>query len=527
MNASSLFGGNRLSTRQMIAFVGVSLFIAVAISWFSYQSARDALREASRERGRTALTALEAEAAEKLAEGDREFFGKYFDDLLWRDPGVLYISAIDASKIVLADSQGKSVGKPWTMPEGTPWGSMKIVERFLPFNRKIAHDLTIPLSGEEKGSTVGYLQIGIDYTHASQSLDDLAKRAALIGLAIMVVAIFVARIVSRQITSGLARLAGTAERISAGDIEATASEEGFEEIRALARAFNSMTGHLRSMLGRVGDGSVRLSGVAADVGDVLRDQAQVTTQQAASVAEITATMEELARTSRQIADNSEDVRGAASTSVDVARQGTHLGRQGLESTARIRDRVLDISRKTVYLNEKSGEIGKVLAIIKEIASEIHLLALNAAIESAAAGEHGRRFAVVASEVRRLADKTRESAETIRLIVSEIQVAAKSTAEVSEQGAREVESWKESAEEISASFEKIIRQIETTSDASERISLATHQQTSANEQVVQSMRQVADLVRGSANRMKGLSASADILTGLADDLKGQASEFRKT
>jgi methyl-accepting chemotaxis protein len=164
-------------------------------------------------------------------------------------------------------------------------------------------------------------------------------------------------------------------------------------------------------------------------------------------------------------------------------------------------------------------------LIKEIAGEIHLLALNAAIESAAAGEHGRRFAVVASEVRRLAEKTRESTETIRSLVSEIQAATQGSILATEQGSREVDKWRETVNLTADAFEEIIGMIEKTSEASMQISLATHQQTSANDQVVAGMRQVAEMVRLSASHMKDSSASAAELKGMAAMLTEKTSVFR--
>ncbi|HEY3489392.1 MAG TPA: methyl-accepting chemotaxis protein, partial [Candidatus Deferrimicrobiaceae bacterium] len=175
--------------------------------------------------------------------------------------------------------------------------------------------------------------------------------------------------------------------------------------------------------------------------------------------------------------------------------------------------------------EKSGEIGKVMDLIKEIAGEIHLLALNAAIESAAAGEHGRRFAVVASEVRRLAEKTRESTETIRSLVSEIQSATQGSIVATEQGSLEVDKWRETINLTASTFAEIIGMIEKTSEASMQISLATHQQTSANDQVVDGMRQVAEMVAQSAYSMKSSSASAAELKVMAARLSEKASAFQ--
>jgi len=133
--------------------------------------------------------------------------------------------------------------------------------------------------------------------------------------------------------------------------------------------------------------------------------------------------------------------------------------------------------------------------------------------------------VVAGEVGRLADRTRESTETIRGIITEIQSATNSSVESTEQGTREVEKWKETIRLSSEAFSEIIETIERTSEASTQISLATHQQTSANEQVVQSMRLIEEMVRLTASKMKESAASASRLREMAGKLQEKAAVFQ--
>jgi methyl-accepting chemotaxis protein len=356
-------------------------------------------------------------------------------------------------------------------------------------------------------------------------LGKLMRRLAIIGFLVLIVSIMSTRPFTTRLISGLTRLGKMTREVARGELRERIPEEGFEEIQALARDFNAMAANLRSVLGQIQETGASVGTFSSDFMTVIQEQAASASQQATSVAEVTATMEELSRTSRQIAQNAESVKEAASKSVEVAQAGTTLGREGVEAMAQIKERVGDIARKTLFLGEKSHEIGKVMEIIKEIASEIHLLALNAAIESAAAGEHGRRFAVVASEVRRLAEKTRESTETIRGIITEIQSATNSSVEATEQGTREVERWKETIRLSSEAFSEIIATIERTSEASTQISLATHQQTSANEQVVQAMRQIEEMVRVTASKMKESSASASRLREMAGTLQEKTAVFR--
>jgi methyl-accepting chemotaxis protein len=518
---------DRLATRQMAAFGILILGVTLFLSWASYDLARKALVESIRDRGRALLTAFEGDAVDKFAEGDAEYFRKYLQDLAWRDPSVSYAAVAGADGALIAHSIEETMAsKRWSPPaEGKAKGTMKIVEREVPWGRGVVLEFTTFV--EEDGKRLGILQLGIDYTRQTASLASLARKIAFAGLVMLLVAILVAHQISRHITAGLSTLSETARRIAAGELDLEIPEAGgkIAEIRELSQSFGAMTAGLRGILDRIGSSSDRLGSFGDEVGRIIRDQAQNTSQQASSVSEITATMEELSRTSHQIAHNAEEVRKTASDSVEVAQAGTSLVKQGVNASGTLRNRILDISSRMTMLNEKSVEIGKVVAMIKEIATEIHLLALNAAIESAAAGEHGRRFAVVASEVRRLAEKTRESTEAIRSIVGEIQQAAHDSDEATRQGTREMEAWEKLIQEISAAFEEIILRIETTSEASAQISMATNQQTSANEQVVVSMRHVAEIAQNSVDGMNGLSLATGELSQLVGGLCQEAAAFR--
>jgi methyl-accepting chemotaxis protein len=375
------------------------------------------------------------------------------------------------------------------------------------------------------GKQWGTVHLGLNYKAVNETLRKIALQSTLAGLFAILVAGGLAAGFSARNAASLTRLTEKAKEISAGDLRIRVPEDGYEEFQVLAQAFNAMAEKLRAVLRQIQEAGGSVGEFSVGITKLIQEQASASAQQAASLAEVTATMEELSRTSHQIASNAEAVKISAGQTVEMAQGGNVLVREGVEGMSLIKQRVADIAQKTMFLGEKSQEIGKVMDLIKEIAGEIHLLALNAAIESAAAGEHGRRFAVVASEVRRLAEKTRESTEAIRSLVSEIQSATKGSIQSTEQGNLEVDKWRETIRRSSDSFEEIIGMIEKTSEASMQISLATHQQTSANDQVVSGMREVAETVRMTASQMRESSASAAELKEMSAKLAGHASVFK--
>jgi methyl-accepting chemotaxis protein len=298
-----------------------------------------------------------------------------------------------------------------------------------------------------------------------------------------------------------------------------------DELGMLGRAANEMSAQLRRLIDELQQAASQITTASTQVLSTAEEHASGSVQQAASIAQVTATLEELTNTAKQIASSATSVERIADDSARAAHAGYNSVGEALEAMETIRRRVADISGKTLLLGERSQRISEVLNLIKDIAGEIHLLAVNAAIESAAAGEHGRRFAVVASEVRRLAERTRESAEEIKGIVGEIQSATNTSVLATEQGVKEVENGVTLATGARGSLEQIIQMVDRTTSAIRQITFATQQQQSASEQIVLTMREVADVTRHAAAGMRQSAGSVAELNLLADQFKSRIREFK--
>lgn len=334
-------------------------------------------------------------------------------------------------------------------------------------------------------------------------------------------AVYWANVFSRPITA----LVPFLRSVAAGDLSGSFSLARHDELGMLATAANDMSAQLRGLILELQHAGLQITQASTQVLANAEDHASGSVQQAASISEVTATMEELTNTAKQIAVSATAVEKTADDSALAAHAGYDSVGEALEAMEKIRQRVADISGKTLLLGERSQRISEVLNLIKDIAGEIHLLAVNAAIESAAAGEHGKRFAVVASEVRRLAERTRESAEEIKGIVGEIQSATNSSVLATEQGVKEVENGVALATGARGSLEAIIQMVDRTTQAIRQITFATQQQQSASEQIVQTMREVAVVTSQSAASMKHSAASVGELNLLADQFKTQIKEFK--
>ena len=330
---------------------------------------------------------------------------------------------------------------------------------------------------------------------------------------------------AHQFSHPIASLVPFLRSVAGGDLSKGFPVERHDELGMLAQAANDMAARLRELLQELQQAAMQITSASTHVLSAAEEHASGSVQQAASISQVTATMEELMNTAKQIALSATSVEKIADDSAQAAHAGYESVGEALEAMEKIRRRVADISGKTLLLGERSQRISEVLNLIKDIAGEIHLLAVNAAIESAAAGEHGKRFSVVASEVRRLAERTRESAEEIKGMVGEIQSATNTSVLATEQGVKEVENGVSLATRARGSLEEIIQMVDRTTQAIRQITFATQQQQSASEQIVQTMREVAEVTKQAAASMKYSANSVGELNLLADQFKTRVKEFK--
>jgi len=251
---------------------------------------------------------------------------------------------------------------------------------------------------------------------------------------------------------------------------------------------------------------------------LVRDYAATSHEQETAIVEITATIEELSHTAAQIAASTDKVAAAADKAIDAADRGQNAVTNTVAAISEVQDKVRHISATILDLNQKSEQIGDIVNTINQIAGEIRLLALNATIEASGAGKYGRRFAVVAGEVSNLADRSREASGAIRRIISEIRTATTSSVHATEEGLQLMQRSIAIALQSEKANNEIIEMVERTARTAAAIALATQQQLSASEQVVNSMHDVASTIGENAQKVAGVSVASLELQRVSRELR---------
>lgn len=341
------------------------------------------------------------------------------------------------------------------------------------------------------------------------------------GLFVVLVAVVFARLTVKPVRE----LIKVSRHIGEGKLDQEVKLHRHDEIGDLIRVFNYMLESLRLLVKQTQEAIAHISSASMEILSISEEQSGGTAELAASVSEITATIEELSTSAKNIAGHAESVARIAEDSESTGYQGVESISASIRIMEEIKKVTQDSADKILLMSQKSQRIGDVLGIIKEIAGETHLLALNASIEASAAGEFGKRFGVVAAEVRRLSERTKSSAEEIRSIVSEIQTSTNAAVLSTEQSVKNVEKGVEIAQKVGQSIESNVSLVKQTADASRQIVMSTHQQKSATEQVAGTMREISEVVKQTAAGLKQSSAAVAELNKLADDFKEIVRKFK--
>lgn len=272
-----------------------------------------------------------------------------------------------------------------------------------------------------------------------------------------------------------------------------------------------------SLSGQIGAAVRHVQSSSAELQSAANQQASGARESATAMAEITTTISELLATSRQIAESAQRVAHVAEETSSAARAGDGTVQKTHESVSGIKRQVDLIVTHMLDLGKKSQQIGGILEIINELAEQTNILAINATIEASGAGDAGKRFAVVADEIRKLADRVGGSTKEIRSLIEEIRAAVNTTVMATEGGSKAVDLGARQFVEVTAALKQITDLLETTTAAAREIELSTKQQTTAVEQVNVAVSNVAKAAKETEVSSNQTLQTAGQLAGLSREL----------
>lgn len=370
---------------------------------------------------------------------------------------------------------------------------------------------------------------------AKQTADDntaLANSSSLLMTGIAIFGAILAVFIGLFITRGLLKELGgephyvceIAQSVANGDISIAVNVADNRKGSVLW-AMKEMVQNLREMITKTVDISAGIASAS--------NQLQATSQQIATAAEevaaqagtVATASEEMAATSNDIAQNCSLAAEASNQSAESANSGAKVVQETITGMTVIAERVRQTATTIEALGARSEQIGDIVGTIEDIADQTNLLALNAAIEAARAGEQGRGFAVVADEVRALAERTTKATREIGEMIKAIQKETKEAVSAMEVGVNEVEKGAVSSQKSGQALDEILHRINEVSMQVSQIATAAEQQTATTNEVTTNVHQITDVVHQTASGAEETAAAASQLSGQASDLQNLVSNFK--
>jgi methyl-accepting chemotaxis protein len=273
----------------------------------------------------------------------------------------------------------------------------------------------------------------------------------------------------------------------------------------------------RGLTRQVGSAVQQVQSSSAELQSAASQQATAATEQSTAMNEITTTISELLATSRQIAESAQRVSQIGEQTARSAGSGEITMERATQTFQSIQNQMEMIVGHMLDLGKKSRHIGAVLEIVAELAEQTNILAINATIEAAGAGDAGKRFAVVADEIRKLADRVTGSTKEIRGLIDDVRSAVNTTVMATETGSKAVDAGSKQFGDAAKSFKQIAGMVTTTTEASREIELSTKQQTTAVEQVNLAVKNVSQAARESESSSSQTQQTAMQLSTLSTAL----------
>ncbi|QIK37624.1 methyl-accepting chemotaxis protein [Caldichromatium japonicum] len=336
-----------------------------------------------------------------------------------------------------------------------------------------------------------------------------------VGIGALILALILAQISAHKIFENIYEAVRIAKKIAGGDLSSPIHVKGNNETAEVLQAIKMLQARLATVMGHIQEAASGVAGAATQLVQASNASHNLMEQQHQETDMVATAMNEMSATVAEVANNTTAAADAAHQASHQAREGRMVVRHSVNGIRALADGVGEAARTIQQLEHESVNIGKILDVIRGIAGQTNLLALNAAIEAARAGEQGRGFAVVADEVRALAQRTQESTQEIQEMIGRLQQGARSAAAMMQQGHDQAEQSVALANETDQSLDAITQSVEHINNMNDQIATAAEEQRAVVEEInrnIESIRMLSNQTLKSTDEVVSATSNLEDLSG---------------
>lgn len=373
----------------------------------------------------------------------------------------------------------------------------------------------------------GYLVAKIPEKTLYTRLNQVSRYSVFFNIILCSLIIAALIVMARQLVKPIQIVANALTDISqnGGDLTRRLNTKGNDELSELATGFNSFTGQLQEMIRHLVSVAKELEQRSQEIEKVATHSASLSADQQEKTDMVAAAVNEMGSTVLEIAQNANQAAQAATQAKNDSAKGQDVLNKTITNIQQMASAMSESAQAVNTLADDVSNIYSVLDVIKSISEQTNLLALNAAIEAARAGEQGRGFAVVADEVRTLAQKSQQSTEEIQNMIERLQQGARKTVATMDNGQRITEQGVSAANQASESLQNIIGSIDTINDMNHQVAVATEEQSSVTEEINQNITRIADFSHTTDEAIKTCQQVARQIRALTQTLNNSIEKFR--
>ncbi len=376
------------------------------------------------------------------------------------------------------------------------------------------------------GDMHGAFEIAMPLQQMDEQVAGFFKSGMMWTVPVVVGAIgFFVFMLRKTISQPIATLVGLFQKVASGDLTVRMETKREDEIGQLSASFNTVTGNLQKLVKECAASSQQVAAAASEIASSAEEMASGLSKQEEQTGQVSAAVEEMSASVVEVARKAADAAQAAEDSGKQATNGGAVVHQTIEEMKQIASQVTDSAKAVGALGQKSEQIGQIISVINDIADQTNLLALNAAIEAARAGEHGRGFAVVADEVRKLAERTTQATEEVAKSIREIQTGTGDSVQIINASTNKVSKGVDLANSAGSALETIVSGSKSLQGMVQSIATASQQQSAAGEQIAKSVEQISAVTRESTAGAQQAAQAATQLSEQAQNLATLVGRFK--